>query len=58
MTLAGETPAGPNREMYDFFQKQGFTATPEAVARHTTLLGHAPRSFEAFAEETAAAWKG
>jgi uncharacterized protein YbjT (DUF2867 family) len=46
------------REMYDFFQKQGFTATPEAVARHTTLLGHAPRSFEAFAEETAAAWKG
>jgi uncharacterized protein YbjT (DUF2867 family) len=46
------------RQMYDFFQKQGFRGTPETIARQTRLLGHAPRSFEAFAEETAAAWKG
>jgi uncharacterized protein YbjT (DUF2867 family) len=46
------------RQMYDFFQKQGFRGSPEMIARQTTLLGHAPRSFEAFAEETAAAWKG
>jgi hypothetical protein len=45
------------REMYDYFQKQGFKASPEAIARQTKLLGHAPRSFDAFAEETAAAWK-
>jgi uncharacterized protein YbjT (DUF2867 family) len=46
------------RQMYDFFQKQGFRGTPETITRQTRLLGHAPRSFEAFAEETAAAWKG
>jgi uncharacterized protein YbjT (DUF2867 family) len=45
------------RMMYDHFQKHGLKATPEAIARHTALIGHAPRSFEAFAEETAAAWK-
>ena len=44
------------REMYDFFQKQGLKASPEAITRQTRLLGHAPRSFEAFAEETAASW--
>jgi uncharacterized protein YbjT (DUF2867 family) len=45
------------RAMYEYFQKQGLKATPEAIARQTRLIGHAPRSFEAFAEETAAAWK-
>jgi uncharacterized protein YbjT (DUF2867 family) len=45
------------REMFDYFQKQGLKASPEAVARQTRLLGHAPRSFDAFAEETAASWK-
>jgi uncharacterized protein YbjT (DUF2867 family) len=46
------------RQMYDFFQTHGFKGTPETLARQATLLGHAPRSFEAFADETAAAWKG
>ncbi len=46
------------RNMYQFFQEQGLKATPEALQRLTRLLGHAPRSFEAFATETAAAWKG
>jgi len=45
------------REMYAFFQREGFTGTPEAVARVTELLGHPPRSFDAFAEETAAMWR-
>jgi uncharacterized protein YbjT (DUF2867 family) len=45
------------REMYLHFQQQGLKASAEAIARQTKLLGHAPRSFEAFAAETAAAWK-
>ena len=32
-------------------------ATVEAIERQTKLLGHAPRSFGAFASETAAAWR-
>jgi uncharacterized protein YbjT (DUF2867 family) len=45
------------RHMYDFFQKQGFRGTPDMLARQSKVLGHAPRSFEAFVEETAAAWR-
>ena len=45
------------KHMYAFFQDKGLKATPEAIARLTKLLGHAPRSFGAFAAETAAAWK-
>lgn len=44
------------RHMYEHFQTKGLKASPEAVARLTTLLGRPPRSFRAFAEETAAAW--
>jgi len=44
------------RMMYAFFQEHGLRATPQALDRLTALLGHPPRSFEAFAEETAAAW--
>lgn len=43
--------------MYAFFQKKGLKATPEAIARQTRLLGHAPRPYAAFVEETAKAWK-
>ena len=45
------------RMMYAFFQQKGLKASNEAIDRLTTLLGHSPRSFEAFATETAAAWK-
>ena len=45
------------RYMYEFFQTNGLIASPEAIARQTKLLGHAPRGFDAFAKETAAAWK-
>jgi hypothetical protein len=45
------------RQMYEFFQTNGFKGRPETLARQNKLLGHAPRSFDAFVEETAAAWK-
>jgi uncharacterized protein YbjT (DUF2867 family) len=44
------------RYMYEFFQQNGLKASAEAIDRLTRLLGHAPRSFGAFAAETAAAW--
>lgn len=44
------------RLMYATFQKQGLKGSPEAIARETALLGHAPRRFDAFAAETAATW--
>jgi uncharacterized protein YbjT (DUF2867 family) len=46
------------REMFAFFQEKGLKASAEALERQPRLLGHAPRSFGAFAAETAAAWKG
>jgi uncharacterized protein YbjT (DUF2867 family) len=46
------------KHMYDFFQKHGLKASPQAIDRQTALLGHAPRSFGAFVSETASAWRG
>ncbi len=43
--------------MYAFFQKRGLKASPEAIARQTRLLGHAPRAYTPFVEETATSWK-
>ncbi|HEY8795992.1 MAG TPA: NmrA family NAD(P)-binding protein [Gemmatimonadaceae bacterium] len=45
------------KHMYAFFQERGLKATPDDVALQTKLLGHAPRSFAAYAKEMAAAWK-
>jgi len=45
------------KNMYKFFQEKGLRATPQTIERQTRLLGHAPRSFGAFAEETASAWR-
>jgi len=45
------------RLMYKFFQDKGFKATPADIDRQTNLLGHAPRSFDDFAMETARIWK-
>lgn len=44
------------RAMYEGFYSEGFTATAVQVARLTKLLGHAPRSYEAFATEAASKW--
>lgn len=46
------------RLMYQHFQRKGLLATPQKVAALTAVLGHAPRSFEAFAAEMASAWAG
>jgi uncharacterized protein YbjT (DUF2867 family) len=44
------------KHMYAFFQARGLKGSPEAFDRQARLLGHAPRSFGAFATETASAW--
>lgn len=44
------------RLMYALFQDKGLKATPADVETLTRVLGHAPRSFEDFAVETAKAW--
>lgn len=44
------------RLMYEFFQREGLQATREDLDRQTKILGKAPRSFEAYARETADAW--
>lgn len=44
------------RLMMQRYQLDGAIATEAEIARLTTLLGHAPRSYRAFAEEAAIAW--
>ena len=44
------------KHMYAHFQKHGLAGTPEEVAALSKVLGHAPRSFEAYVAETAKAW--
>jgi uncharacterized protein YbjT (DUF2867 family) len=46
------------RLMYSFFQHQGLVATAEELETLTQLLGHAPRTFRDFANETAKQWLG
>jgi uncharacterized protein YbjT (DUF2867 family) len=45
------------RTMFQGYFDRGFASTETEVARVTNLLGHAPRSYEEFAIETAALWK-
>jgi uncharacterized protein YbjT (DUF2867 family) len=45
------------KQMCAFFQKDGFKATPADIAQLTTVLGHPPRGFAAYAQEMAAVWK-
>ena len=44
------------RMMFQGYFDRGFASTETEVARLTKLLGHAPRSYEDFATETAKAW--
>lgn len=44
------------RLMLDRYQSDGAAATSEELARFTHALGHAPRSYRAFAHEAAAVW--
>jgi uncharacterized protein YbjT (DUF2867 family) len=45
------------KHMYGYFQKHGLKAAPGDVEQLTRILGHAPRSFAAYAAQMAAAWK-
>ena len=45
------------RIMFQGYLERGFVAGPGDVETSTTLLGHAPRSYKAFARETAAGWR-
>ena len=45
------------RMMFQGYFDRGFAPTETEVARMTKLLGHAPRSYEDFAAETAALWR-
>lgn len=44
--------------MYDWFQKNGLLATEEEFEKQAKVLGHSPRTFDAFVAETVAAWRG
>jgi uncharacterized protein YbjT (DUF2867 family) len=44
--------------MFAHFQAHGLVAAPADIATLTRLLGRPPRSFVAFARETAGQWKG
>lgn len=46
------------RSMFQGYFDRGFASTQTEVARMTKLLGHAPRSYEQFATETASLWGG
>jgi uncharacterized protein YbjT (DUF2867 family) len=45
------------RMMYQGYLERGFAAEPGDLATLTALLGHAPRTYEAFARESADKWK-
>jgi uncharacterized protein YbjT (DUF2867 family) len=45
------------RMMFQGYFDRGFASTATEVTRLTKLLGHAPRSYESFAEETSRQWK-
>ena len=45
------------RMMFQGYFDRGFASTETEVARLTKLLGHAPRTYEDFAAETAQIWK-
>ncbi len=45
------------RLMYAHFQEKGLKAIPADIERLTKVLGHPPRSFDAFTAEAAKMWK-
>jgi hypothetical protein len=44
------------RTMLEGYVERGFASTEADVSRVTTLLGHAPRTYEAFVQEATAEW--
>ena len=45
------------RMMFQGYLERGFVAEPGDIETLTALLGHAPRRYEDFAQETVAAWR-
>lgn len=45
------------RIMYGFFQEKGMIASEEGLEKTQKLLGHKPRTFDAFVKEITAEWK-
>lgn len=45
------------RIMYEFFQARGFGASEEDFAKQGSVLGHRPRSHDAFVAEVAPGWR-
>ena len=45
------------RMMFQGYLERGFASTEKEVEIQTRLLGHAPRSYESFAAETASLWQ-
>jgi uncharacterized protein YbjT (DUF2867 family) len=43
--------------MFAFFQENGLAASPEDLESVRGVLGHTPRSFDAYAAETARSWR-
>ncbi len=59
-TMRGKVPAWMAfdlRMMFQGYFDRGFASTETEVTRITKLLGHAPRSYEQFAADTAELWK-
>jgi hypothetical protein len=44
------------RTMLQGYVERGFASTEADVSRVTKLLGHAPRTYEAFVQEVTAGW--
>jgi uncharacterized protein YbjT (DUF2867 family) len=44
------------RTMLEGYVERGFASTDADVSRVTKLIGHAPRTYEAFVQEAAASW--
>lgn len=45
------------KAMYAHFQKAGLAGTPQDVERVARLLGHPPRDYKTYVQETAGAWR-
>ena len=44
------------RTMLQGYVERGFSSTPAEVSRAVKLLGHAPKTYEAFVQQAAAEW--
>ena len=55
-TMAPGWMAYDMRKMFQGYIERGFASTEADVHRVTKLLGHAPRTYEAFVRQTVAEW--